>query len=157
MRIQISSPAHSYLLSPTLTFPTSPFYPPAAPVSNLAVDLRDGLRLCKLAEALGGRPGLFDAARFPSDKCGGGAVSLTGSIPAAIDVSVSQVAVFYGTPSPTATISWHVLCRRPIRLANVALALGELGKAGLSLEVSKAAVHWLGQTNYRCRLHCRQG
>lgn len=54
--------------------PASNSLPPLlrpAPVSNLAVDLRDGLRLCRLAEALGGRPGLFDTARFPSDKCVG--------------------------------------------------------------------------------------
>lgn len=50
-------------------------------VTNLAVDLRDGLRLCKLAAVLTAQPALFDAAaRFPAD-------------------------------------------RRPVRLANVALAL----------------------------------
>ena len=69
-----------------------PRHCPCAAVSNLAVDLRDGLRLCRLAEVLAGRPGLFDAARFPSDK-------------------------------------------RPLRLHNVGLALGELAQAGLALEV----------------------
>eukprot|EP00887_Chlorella_sp_A99_P006848 scaffold2.g6848.t1 len=36
-------------------------------VRNLAVDLRDGLRLCKLIDGLAAR-GLFDSARFPADK-----------------------------------------------------------------------------------------
>ncbi|KAL6784966.1 hypothetical protein ACKKBG_A01865 [Auxenochlorella protothecoides x Auxenochlorella symbiontica] len=33
---------------------------------SLAVGLRDGLRLCRLVDALTGRPGLVDAARFPA-------------------------------------------------------------------------------------------
>lgn len=37
-------------------------------VANLAVDLRDGLRLCRLAETLAPAPGLFAAARFPADR-----------------------------------------------------------------------------------------
>ncbi|GAB4814747.1 hypothetical protein N2152v2_001793 [Parachlorella kessleri] len=63
-------------------------------VTNLAVDLRDGLRLCKLADTLLGTERLFEQARFPTDK-------------------------------------------RPVKLHNVQLALGEFMKAGLSLEGMK--------------------
>jgi len=37
-------------------------------VVNLAVDLRDGLRLCRVAEEITGHTGIVDAARFPATR-----------------------------------------------------------------------------------------
>ncbi|KAL4423889.1 hypothetical protein ABPG75_001190 [Micractinium tetrahymenae] len=61
-------------------------------VANLATDLRDGLRLCKLAELLTGKnvQRFFDSTRYPSD-------------------------------------------RRPVRVANLQLALEQFARAGLPL------------------------
>ncbi|GBF95503.1 hypothetical protein Rsub_07853 [Raphidocelis subcapitata] len=59
---------HLELLGYRLCYEQSPLaeYPYA--VSNLAVDLRDGLRLIKVAELLAGAADLSDRARFPADR-----------------------------------------------------------------------------------------
>ena len=64
--------------------------PAPAAVSTMATDLRDGLRLCKLAELLTGQARLLDSTRYPSD-------------------------------------------RRPVRVANLQLALDAFAAAGLPL------------------------
>lgn len=62
----------------------------------MATDLRDGLRLCRLAEVLTGRPHLLDSTRYPSD-------------------------------------------RRPVRVANLQLALDAFVAAGLPLRGTAVA------------------
>lgn len=49
-----------------VTFQQSPVEEIPWEVSNMAVDLRDGLRLCRLAEELTGQPGPLATARFPA-------------------------------------------------------------------------------------------
>ena len=83
---------------PSATFPHRPLPCPlsALAVNNLATDLRDGLRLVKLAALLTGQPRLLDSTRYPSD-------------------------------------------RRPVRVANLQLALDSLARAGMSLQGLRSA------------------
>ncbi|KAF8065931.1 Aspm [Scenedesmus sp. PABB004] len=59
---------HLELLGYRLAYSQSPLMEYPFAVTNLAVDLRDGLRLIKVAEALTGDESLLPQARFPSER-----------------------------------------------------------------------------------------